>query len=122
MAAYRRVYNSRHMQGNCQERGSAPEPYARQSSMRYHRGLVYRVRIRVLGGGRGGGSADGDINARESCRLHAAVLGHPHRRTGEDQPRCTLAHPLTGGPQPPVSSQVRRDTTNCLNSLLTIFI
>jgi len=35
MAAYRRVYDSRHQQADCQEPGSAPEPYARQSSMGY---------------------------------------------------------------------------------------
>ena len=29
MAAYRRVYDSRHMQAVCQEPGSAPEPYPR---------------------------------------------------------------------------------------------
>jgi len=28
MAAYRRVYDSRHLQADCQEPGSAPEPYA----------------------------------------------------------------------------------------------
>ena len=33
MAAYRRVYDSRHLQAGCQELGSAPEPYAQQSSM-----------------------------------------------------------------------------------------
>ena len=33
MAAYRRVCDSRHLQADCQEPGSAPEPYARQSSM-----------------------------------------------------------------------------------------
>ena len=33
MAAYRRVYDSHHLQSDCQEPGSAPEPYARQSSM-----------------------------------------------------------------------------------------
>jgi len=33
MAAYRRVYDSRHLQTNCQELGSAPEPYAWQWSM-----------------------------------------------------------------------------------------
>ena len=32
-AAYRRVYDSRHLQADCQEPRSAPEPYARQSSM-----------------------------------------------------------------------------------------
>jgi len=31
MAAYRLVYDSRHVQADCQEAGSAPEPYARQS-------------------------------------------------------------------------------------------
>jgi len=35
MAAYRRVYDSRHLQADCQEPGSAPEPYARISSMGY---------------------------------------------------------------------------------------
>jgi len=35
MAAYRRVYDSRHLQADCREPGSAPEPYARQSSMSY---------------------------------------------------------------------------------------
>ena len=32
MAAYRRVYDSRHLQADCQEPGSAPEPYAQKSS------------------------------------------------------------------------------------------
>ena len=35
MAAYHRVYDSRHLQADCQEPGSALEPYARQSSMDY---------------------------------------------------------------------------------------
>ena len=35
MAAYRRVYDSRHLRADCQVPGSAPEPYARQSSMGY---------------------------------------------------------------------------------------
>ena len=33
MAAYRRVYDSRHLQADCQEPGSAPEAYARYSSI-----------------------------------------------------------------------------------------
>jgi len=33
MAAYCRVYDSRHLQADCQELRSAPELYARQSSM-----------------------------------------------------------------------------------------
>jgi len=35
MAAFRRVYDSHQLQADCQEPGSAPEPYARQSSMGY---------------------------------------------------------------------------------------
>ena len=35
MAAYRRVYGSRHVQADCQEPRSAQEPYARQSRMGY---------------------------------------------------------------------------------------
>ena len=35
MAAYGRVYDTRHLQADCQEPGSAPEPYARQSNMAY---------------------------------------------------------------------------------------
>ena len=35
MAAYHQVYDSRHLQADCQEPGSAPEPYAQQSSMGY---------------------------------------------------------------------------------------
>jgi len=35
MAAYCLVYDSRHLQADCQEPGSAPEPYARQSSTDY---------------------------------------------------------------------------------------
>ena len=35
MAAYRRVYDSRLLQADCQKLRSALEPYARQSSMGY---------------------------------------------------------------------------------------
>jgi len=35
MAAYRRVYDSRHLRANYQEPGSAPKLYAGQSSMGY---------------------------------------------------------------------------------------
>jgi len=35
MAAYRRVYDSRHLQADCREPGSAPEPNARQPSTGY---------------------------------------------------------------------------------------
>ena len=33
MTAYRRVYDSRHLQADCKEPGSAPERYARQSNL-----------------------------------------------------------------------------------------
>ena len=46
MAAYRRVYDSRHVQADYQEPGSAPEPYARQSSMGY---LLLSVLVREFG-------------------------------------------------------------------------
>jgi len=45
MAAYRRVYDSRHLQADCQEPGSAPEPYARRSSM----GYLYFFRLAAVG-------------------------------------------------------------------------
>ena len=35
MAAHHQVYDSRHLQADCQELGSASEPYTRKSSMRY---------------------------------------------------------------------------------------
>jgi len=35
MAASRRVYDSRHLQADCQQPGSALEPYARQLSVGY---------------------------------------------------------------------------------------
>jgi len=35
MAAYRGVYDSRHLQADCQEPGSAAEPYALQWSIDY---------------------------------------------------------------------------------------
>ena len=42
MTIYRRVYDSRHLQADCQEPGSVPEPYARQSSMGYlYLNLIY---------------------------------------------------------------------------------
>jgi len=35
MAVYHRLYDSRHLQADCHEPGSAPEPYAQQSVMGY---------------------------------------------------------------------------------------
>ena len=47
MAAYRRVYDSCHLQADCQEPGSAPEPYARHSST----GHLYLTPAPLSGGG-----------------------------------------------------------------------
>jgi len=41
MAAYSRVYFLLHLQADCQEPGSAPEPYARYSSVVAHLYLFY---------------------------------------------------------------------------------
>ena len=51
MAAYRRVYDSRHLQADCQEPGSVPEPYARQSGMGYLYFLPYCSNVLVVEGG-----------------------------------------------------------------------
>ena len=45
MAAYRRVYDSRHLQADCQEPGPAPEPYARQLSMGYLNLFYSKIRL-----------------------------------------------------------------------------
>ena len=45
MTAYRRVYDSRHLQADCQEPGSAPEPYARYSSIGYLFNFYRRHRV-----------------------------------------------------------------------------
>ena len=52
MAAYRRVYDSRHLQAGCQELGLAPEPYARESSMGYPYLLLQHC-VTVVNGRRG---------------------------------------------------------------------
>ena len=44
MAAYHQVYESHHLQADCQEPGSAPEPCTRQSSMGYVYLLPYGSR------------------------------------------------------------------------------
>jgi len=57
MAAYRRVYDSRHLQADCKEPGSAPKPYARQSSMGYGVDInVMYSRKKLLGYGTEGKS------------------------------------------------------------------
>ena len=43
MSAYLQVYDSHHLQADCQELGSAVEPYARQSSTGYLYLLSHRT-------------------------------------------------------------------------------
>ena len=45
MAAYRRVYDSRHLQADCQEPGSAPESGTLRSVIEH--GLPFMVRVGV---------------------------------------------------------------------------
>jgi len=49
MAAYRRVYVSHRLQADCQEPGSAPEPYARRSSMGYLYLLLCKIVMNIKG-------------------------------------------------------------------------
>jgi len=77
MAAYRRVYDSRHLQADCQEPGSAPEPYARQSSMGYLFFLTVRIRY-VAADARDGdfwGGWVGRVNVLHFCILGSLLTG-----------------------------------------------
>ena len=58
MAAYRRVYDSRHLQADCQEPGSSPEPYAEQSSMGYFYLFTSKGRGQEKRGGEGMGGSE----------------------------------------------------------------
>ena len=72
MAAYRQVYDSRHLQADCQETGSAPEPYARQSGMGYlYLSLFYLANYT-------GGLFDADIGISLplGCRLTFLEMTH----------------------------------------------
>ena len=44
MAAYGQVYDSRYLQADCQEPGSAPEPYAQKLSM----GFLYLAQYQMM--------------------------------------------------------------------------
>ena len=72
MAAYRRVYDSRHLQADCQEPGSAPEPYARQSSMDYlfcvYNNLISSVQFSWCDVSRQAGT-QACSSAKEACSL-----------------------------------------------------
>jgi len=69
MAAYRQVYDWRHLQADYQEPGSAPEPYARYSSMATF--IFYRRRLSC------GNPAE--YSASQSTweeRMHGTVVGY----------------------------------------------
>jgi len=51
MAAYLRVYDSRHLQADCQKLGSAPEPYARYNRVWATFTFCIGSRNRALDGG-----------------------------------------------------------------------
>ena len=87
MAAYRRVYDSRHLQADFKEPGSAPEPYDRQSSMGYlylylfrlHRNAQHKVWPVVT-----------DVASRGLCVLHCDPSvclsgGHKHESAETDE-------------------------------------
>jgi len=66
MAAYRRVYDSRHLQADCQEQESAPETYVRQSSTGYlYLHLFTSMGVNATGtlGGRRSSAEDARIEA-----------------------------------------------------------
>ena len=60
MATYRRVYDSRRLQADCQVPGSAPEPYAWQSCMGY---LFYCITQVLLESGANPDSRDSYDNS-----------------------------------------------------------
>ena len=74
MAAYRRVYDSRHLQADCQEPRSAPEPYARQSSMGYLylTFIIIIIIIIIIKATRSSAIAEGPRDA--SCQLKSCQL------------------------------------------------
>ena len=79
MAAYRRLYGSRHPQADCKEPGTAPEPYARQSSM----GYLYLYLLSCLAGCSGRGAEEGVVKAPpgglRARRLQASGPGQAGR-------------------------------------------
>ena len=94
MAAYRRVYDSRYLQADCQEPGSAPEPYARQSSM----GSLYLFYTPCMGlslaslvcsgGVLAARRRDADGRLRQCRAVHAAQVGAHHEDHQATIHRC----------------------------------
>ena len=86
MAAYRRVYDSHHLQTDCQESGSAPKPYARQSST----GYLYLL----LGLRWGGGKFPAVFPAHRRQRVsgRSAVVARSRRHISVDYCLSTSSH------------------------------
>jgi len=115
MAAYRRVYDSLHLQADCQGPGSAPEPYARQSlSLGY---LYLFFVLELTGAGQQGrsmlstvcfalwraglcgvydGSRSNDVHWRNGSVMHRAVARD--RAVTRDRPPARRR--FTTRPQP----------------------
>jgi len=89
MAAFRLVYDSRHLQSDCQERGSTPEPYARQSTMGYLYLFLYSVR-RAGVRGRALSIPLRDAGRRLCLLLRANISHHqtPEQGHGHRGSRC----------------------------------
>jgi len=99
MAAYHRVYDSRHLQADCQELGSAPEPYARQSSVGscdihwLAVGVKFRIRIHIH---RFYVPVHGYIIPIDASisRVHVLESGMGTRTfPTPNRPRCSCPHP-----------------------------
>ena len=69
MAAYRRVYDSRHLQADCPEPGPTPEPYAQQSSM----GYLYLFSMALRGNK---GIMNSVLTAFDAATVSATVARH----------------------------------------------
>ena len=81
MAAYRRVYDSRHLQADCQEPGSAPEPYARVIEYGLALHLLYTT-VRHLSGAAvvDGGDDDRCFGAHSESELFAGLTPNQRHR------------------------------------------
>ena len=95
MAAYRRVYDSRRLQADCQELESAPEPYVRQSITGYlylfYRGLRLAPILLALY------SQIPRCSAKAELRSGARhVRGRPSGVGCREQRACRRLHALQG--------------------------
>jgi len=110
MAAYHRVYDSRHLQADCQEPGSAPESYALQSITGYLYLFLHLANASALP------TTCGHINPGNVSRRHAnylechicCMIAHLYNHTPSEiqcllariyqyiLPRHTHTHPFNG--------------------------